>query len=336
VGIAIIVLWRQEVFPTNFVGEAQSPFTIIIAPTSGRLLLEDGVDLFQSVSSNQVLARVQVKSEDGIALSLAQLKTELEIMRVRLLHDQQRNDLNYLQTQQDLLMQRLELAGARLRLRQAQAEYERMKSLLEQGIVSEGIGVDGQGGYEVALLNRDLARAEIADRERLVAQLEDGLRKLEPGEGDVFQQQLHSAIDEAIEAQEKNLAAAEAPVVLRAPIDGMIMLKNRQNRDYVTEGEVLFEIRGERPEWILGFIRQPIAFRPRPGDMIRVMSRSRPRRIAEAEVLRVGTHLQRFAQPLRVRGFDASQERGLPVFIAYPEELELSAGELVDLLPVRR
>jgi hypothetical protein len=37
-----------------------------------------------------------------------------------------------------------------------------------------------------------------------------------------------------------------------------------------------------------------------------------------------------------VRGFDASQERGLPVLIAYPEELELSAGELVDLLPVKR
>jgi hypothetical protein len=116
----------------------------------------------------------------------------------------------------------------------------------------------------------------------------------------------------------------------------MIMLKTRQNRDYVAEGEVLFEIRGERPEWILGFIRQPIAIRPQPGDMIRVMSRSRPRRIAEAEVLRVGAHLQAFAQPLRVRGFDASQERGLPVLIAYPEELELSAGELVDLLPVKR
>ena len=27
VGIAIVVLWRQEVFPTNFVGEAQSPST---------------------------------------------------------------------------------------------------------------------------------------------------------------------------------------------------------------------------------------------------------------------------------------------------------------------
>jgi len=334
VGIAIVVLWRQEVFPMNFVGEAQSPFTTIVAPTSGRLLLENGVDLFQSVSNNQVLARVQLKSEESLALDLAALRTDLEIMRVRLLHDQQRNDLNYLQTRQDLLMQRLELAGARIRLRQAEREYERMKSLAEQGVVPEGLGPGGQDGYDAALRDRDLLVAEVADREEMVAQLEEGLAQLKPGEGAESLQQIHSAIEEAIQAQEESLASAEAPVVLRAPIDGMIMLKSRQSQDYIAEGEVLFEIRGERPEWILGFIRQPIALRPQPGDMIRVMSRNRPRRIAEAEVLRVGAHLQPFAQPLRVRGFDASQERGLPVLIAYPEELELSAGELVDLLPI--
>jgi multidrug resistance efflux pump len=201
VGIAIVVLWRQEVFPLNFVGEAQSPFTTIAAPVSGRLMLENGVDLFQSVSSNQVVARVELKSEEGLARGLAAIRTDLEIMRIRLLHDQQRNDLSYLRTRQDLLTQRLELTGARIRLRQAEREYERMKSLVEQGIVPEGIGPDGRDGYEAVLRDRDLASAEVADRERLVAQLEDGLAQLKPGEGAESLQQIHSAIEEAIRAQ---------------------------------------------------------------------------------------------------------------------------------------
>jgi hypothetical protein len=116
----------------------------------------------------------------------------------------------------------------------------------------------------------------------------------------------------------------------------MLTVRNHLGGDFVREGEELFEVRGEQPEWILGYIRQPIAYRPERGDKVRVMSRSRPRRIAEAEVLQVGSNLQPFAQPLRVRGFDASQERGLPVLIAYPKELELSAGELVDLVPVQK
>lgn len=331
VGVAVVVLWRQEVFPMNFVGEAQSPVTTIIAPRSGLLVLEQGVDLFRSVTNSQVLAQVQVRSDQRLALDLASMRNDLEIMRVRMLQDQQRNDLNYLQTRQELLMQRLDLAGARIRLQQAEKQYERMKNLWEQGVVAEGMGEDG---YEVALRDRDVLVREVADREGMVAQLEEGLAQLKPGEGQESLQQIHATVEAAIRIQEESLAAAEESATLRASIDGMIMLQSRQNGEYVTEGEVLFEIRGRQPEWILGFIRQPIAFRPQTNDVIRVMSRSRPRRFADAKVLRVGSHLQPFAQPLRVRGFDASQERGLPVIIAYPSELGLNAGELVDLVPV--
>jgi hypothetical protein len=332
-GIAIAVLGRQEIFPTNFIGEAQSPSNTLIAPADGRLVLEEGVGLFQSVSNNQVLARVEIKSDQNLALELSSLRTDLEVMRVRMLQDQQRNDLDYLQARHELLMARLDLAGARIRLRQAESEYARMQRLADDGIVAEGMG--DQDGLEVALRDRDLLVQEVADREGVVATLQEGLTRLSGGEGSGALQQVHATIETAIRTQEESLAAAESPEVLRATIDGMIMLQNRRSGEYVTAGEVLFEIRGQRPEWILGFIRQPITFRPQTNDLIRVMSRSRPRRIAEARVLRVGSHLQAFAQPLRVRGFDASQERGLPVLIAYPEELDLHAGELVDLVPLR-
>ena len=104
----------------------------------------------------------------------------------------------------------------------------------------------------------------------------------------------------------------------------------------VASGEILVDLRGTRPESILGFVRQPLTYLPQSNDVVRVMTRGRPRRTAESRVLRVGAHLESFTQPLRVRGFDAAFERGLPVLLEYPESLGLQPGELVDLTPITR
>lgn len=90
-------------------------------------------------------------------------------------------------------------------------------------------------------------------------------------------------------------------------------------------------ISGETPENILGFVRQPISVKPKVGDVVVIRSRGNTRQAAEATVVAVGARLELFTQPLRVRGFDSSQERGLPVLIALPEELALYPGELVDI-----
>ncbi len=59
--------------------------------------------------------------------------------------------------------------------------------------------------------------------------------------------------------------------------------------------------------------------------------RGTKREAAEAKIIMVGGRLELFAQALRVRGFDSSQERGLPVLINIPQNLKLYPGELVDL-----
>jgi multidrug resistance efflux pump len=332
--LAVSLLWKQEVFPTNFVGEAQSPAAILVSPVDGYVVLNGELDLFSRVASNQVVGQVQVRSDAGVMREVAVLRADLEVMRMRLMQDQQRNDLNFLQSQALLQEHRLDLASARVNLRQAESELKRMEVLLEQGIVSAGTGDGARSGYDIALRNRDVLVQQIEDRERLVATLETGLAVLEPLAGTNALHEIHATISHAARIEEEALAKSTEPSLIHSPIDGMLTVRNHLSGDFVREGEELFEVRGESPEWILGYIRQPIAFRPEPGDKVRVMSRSRPRRIAEAKVLQVGSNLQPFAQPLRVRGFDASQERGLPVLIAYPTELELSAGELVDLVPI--
>lgn len=330
----VFLFWERDLLPSNFVGEVQSPSSTISSPEAGRLT-EVNVGIFESVTNGQVLARLSIRSEDSLRAELVALKAEQAIMHARMLQDQERNDLNALQLRNDLLTHRLELAGAHIRLRQAESEFERARVLFDKQLLSAGAGPDADG-YEVALRDRDLLRAEVADRERQVAELELGLTTLRPADLAGQQQVIRETIDKAVASQELALREVEGPIVLRAPVDGMVMRVYRRKDENVGQAEVLFEIRGEQPGWILGFVRQPITTPPAVGDDIEVRSRGRPTQTGLAKVLKVGGHLEAFAQPLRVRGFDASMERGLPIMLSYPEQMTLHPGELVDLLPQAR
>jgi hypothetical protein len=332
--LAVLWLWQREVFPVELLGEVQAPTNLVASPLNGRLA-DVSVTLFERVTAGQELGQVRAASDESVRVALAAQQRDLEIMRIRLLQDQQRNELNTLQTRHDLMQRRLELAGARIRLRQAESEFERVRLLFDQLLTPAGMGTD-QDGFEVARRDRDLLRSEVAETERLVVELETGLARLEAPQGAEGWTAIGEAIESAVRAQEQLLQETERPVVLRAAVSGMVMRIHRQEQEHVVEGEPLFEIRGTKPEWILGHVRHPLGYQPRTGDVVRVVSRSRPRREAAATVQRVGGHLEFFTQALGAGEFSALQQRGLPVLLDYPESLGLYPGELVDLIPRRR
>lgn len=331
---AAVFTWKFNWAPTLFVGEVESPASIVLAPEAGRLL-EVQTQAFSYVTNGQVLARIARLSDDNLRASLAQIRADLGVMRARMLQDQERNDLNVIQLRTDFLLRRTELATARIQLRQAESEFERVERLHEAKLVPAGINAAGDtDGLDVALRDRDTLRSEVREREQIVEELGRALETLRPaGSTTNSVAGVQDAIEAAIAAQEEAVREASQPIVIRAAIDGMVMKGNRFAGETVTAGEILFEITGTRPQWILGFIRQPISEEPAIGSTIEVRSRGRPRQTGTATVTQVGAHLLTFSQPLRVRGFDPSLERGLPVLLTYPENLNLHPGELVDLVP---
>lgn len=116
-------------------------------------------------------------------------------------------------------------------------------------------------------------------------------------------------------------------------MDGVVSAVYRRPGENVRAGEAILAISSERPERIIGFIRQPLSFEPRVGDPVEVRTRGQQRQVGMGEVLKIGARLELFTQPLRVRGFDSSQERGLPVLVSLPPGLRVHPGELVDLFP---
>ncbi len=333
VGGAILLLWDQSWTSGTFVGEVQS-VEAVVSSTQAGTLVDLHVDDFESVTRNQVLAKVLVKSPETATAEIAAMKSDLEVMRVRMGQDQQRNDLNYQGTRVDLQLRKLELASARIRFQQAESELERLTRLYQDKILPKGITqLRNEFGYEVALRDRDLFREEVEQKTRLVTDLEQTLERFQTTNGPGRNSAVNAAIDAAIGAQEKLLEETVGSVSLRAPIDGVVKKVLRHPGENIAAGEPLIELGNGQPERIVGFLRQPITARPQVGDLVEVRKRGSKLQVGLAKVVRVGAQLQLFTQPLRVRGFAASMERGLPVLLTVPEGMDLYPGEAVDLVP---
>jgi multidrug resistance efflux pump len=331
--IAVIILWKTTWIPAAFVGEVQSTEIIVKSPQAGAVV-ELAVEDFQRVTTNQVLARVLPKSPDVATAQIAAMKTDLEVMRVRMTQDQNRNDLGYEQARVDLQVRRLELASAQIRLQQAESELQRMSRLFEDKLVPQGVTeARNQFGYDVALRDRDVLRKEVEDKTQIVAELEKTLGQLRVSDVPGRNPAVAKAIDAAIAAQEKLLEETLGAVTLRAPLNGMVKKVVRHAGENVIAGDPILELGSDAPERIIGFLRQPISYHPKDGDVIEVRTRGTPSQKGTARVIRVGSQLQLFTQPLRVRGLGAAMERGLPVLLTVPTNLTVLPGESVDLIP---
>jgi multidrug resistance efflux pump len=320
--IVAVFLWNTHWMPTSFSGEVQAP-TAEVAGSQDGMLAELAVERFDLVTRGQVLGRITI-SPEATAANLAAIGADLRVMRARMAQDQQRNQQGYQRLRLDLMDQQVDLSVARSNLRFAQSELQRMEVLREKRIQS-------QAEYELAQLQRDALVEEVKERGDLVDQLKQSLSAMDPSVEGGADSMVLDSIEEAIQAAQQSFQQS-SETILRAPIDGVVTRVYRHNGESIRAGEPLISISGQECEGIVGYIRQPVSFTPQVGDTVVVRSRrGYERKAADARIVKVGGRLEYFAQTLRVRGFDSSQERGLPVLMTVPKELGLYPGEIVDL-----
>jgi len=329
--IAVVLIWNANLVPSTIVGEVQGVDANVISVTSGQLA-EVNVAQFDRVARGQALGKVRVTSPETLAAMLATASADLQVLRVRMIQDQGRSDHEYLQLRVNLLDQKILLETTKIRLEQAEKEFGRMSNLFTADVIQPGLRENGDVGYEVALRDRDALRIELDEKTKLVAETEQMLVPLRPTAVPSRNPAVNDAIDAAIAAKEEELRQTEGVQVLKSPIDGIVTSVLRRAGENIVSGEVLLTVSSDRPQRIIGYVRQPLAFVPKEGDRVEVRTRNAHLQRASAAVLKVGPRLELFSQPLRIRGFDSSQERGLPILINLPEGLNVHSGEIVDLI----
>jgi len=340
VAVTISYLWNRNLGSSAFVGEVEGIQENVASPKPGQLA-DLNLDKFQSVSAGEIVARVTTTDPKIIEASLAVIRAEVELLKTGMdpVLNQHRDAVNYQQLRLGWLAQRVDLAGARVRLQFAESELQRVARLFEEKIVPQGIpqgpNQNGVTGYDVALRDRDALSTEVDERAKVVADIEQKLQQLKvPGHWE-NPQAGSPAISAAIAVQDEKLRLTEAqlnPITLKAPMNGVVTRVYHRSGETVIAGDPIITLSAPQAQRIVGYLRQPLPFEPRVGDTVKIYTRRPHRQVASASIVQVGVQMELVTAPMRLRGYDPALERGLPILLSLPAGLQVHPGELVDLM----
>ncbi len=334
---AIAWMWTRYVHPANIVGEVESVHANVVSLLPGTLT-ELAVDRFQRVTNGQEVAVLSVIEPEALKAELAAVDADLKVLKARMDLDKTRNLDAYSRLRENLLTENIALDMARIRLRQADGEFERVRELYTNSLAPKGLGLSPRGfgsyydfGYDVAVRDRDTLQAEVDLRTRLVAQLHQDLEHL----GKVGAVQVLSAdplIEEAISAQQQRLLQLHKLVVLKAPIDGFVSLIHHRPGEKVPAGTPILVISPSKSDRIIGWVRQPVRVRPAVGDVVQVRLNRTGQPVTDAVVTEVGGQMEPISlTALPINTPPNHVEVGLQFMVKAPAGADLIPGEAVEM-----
>jgi multidrug resistance efflux pump len=323
----VAVLWKDRLGTVNMVGQAE---TVLANVSSHKAGIVSGlrVGRFQRVKAGETLASVIVADPQLVESSLAVVRSELDLLRAELSGPdvvQQRYAVDYAQLRIDWMRQRAELAAAKANLQFAESELRRTEELFKDKIASQSQLDENRATHGALAKQVDELGRLVTEGERAFASLQQASPAADAGS---------EKVRASIAAQEARLRMAEAelsPIILKSPIDGTVTSVNFRSGESITAGRPVVIIAADSSTRITGYLRQPIGFDPKPGDVVQVRFRNGRREAMKSQILDVGSQLEplplSLQSPLKLAGADLA----LPVNIAIPAGVSLRPGELVDI-----
>jgi len=333
--IVVALMWRNFVQPSGVIGEVEAVKANVISLSDGQIV-ELTVDRFSEVVKDQPIGVLVGTDPAVLEASLTAIAADLKLMQSRMDLDRTRNLDSYSRLRMGLLEEQVALDIARVRLKQAEADFQRMSKLYDQKIIGAGVPLTAANltgrddfGLEVSQRDRDALQFEVEDRTKLVAQLEQDLKRMDTLGVDHFEPR-DPVVEEAIRAQQEKLRLTDKPTILKAPIDGVVSLVYKRAGEKVIKGEPILTISVPTSDRIVGYLRQPLGTLPTTNDSVVVRTRSYKRQIGVGQILRVGAQME-LINPVLISTDNTRTELGLPVLISLPAGLRLVPGESVDL-----
>ena len=320
----VVVLWRQAGTGGHLSGVAEGVRSTISSPGLG-LLQQVSVQPYQMVQMGDPIA-VVLPRDPQVALDL--FDSQLAISRLRLQPTvAEQNAMNFEQIRTDLLRMKSELAMAKVNLVRLEADVRRNTPLYKEKLVSEDI-------YELSVKTRDMFQEEVDTKTRAVAEIERRMEELQmlgvpdrPSSNDLAQVMITQ-----LEAMRDAAATNWGPIILRAPISGMVNSIYRQQGENVAEAEPLVAINAHWADRIVGYLRQPYPVNPEVGMSVQVITRERKAKRFWSHISQVGAQVEIITNSLAFIRQGALVDAGLPVVVEIPKGLQLRPGEAVDIL----
>lgn len=327
---AIFLVWRDYVSPPALIGQVEPVSAEVTSRNSG-VLTNLFVERFAEVQAGEVVAAVRVTDNRRYDSRLDVLRSQIALAQLELgtLADRQRLAIDYESLRSDYMRQQTDLQVARAQLPHAEFDVDLATRLLREKVVSEF-------EYHNFLSAYDSLKAKAEQLSNNVVSLERSLeeaRGLTQGPGLTNgASTLLQRLGELQEEQRSLEALSATPLLLEAPISGVVTEVLRQPGENVLAGDPILVISSRQSERIIGYLRAPISVQPKIGMGVHIRARTIARVEAEARLSGVGASFQVITNVALLRGQNPA-ELGLPLAITIPTELRrlLVPGELIDI-----
>ncbi|MHC4069682.1 MAG: HlyD family secretion protein [Planctomycetota bacterium] len=364
-----IVLFQRRAQRFEVLGIAQGQVRQVAATCSGRLI-NVPVQLFQKVKEGDVVAIIDtVLDDENIEAQLATASAEIQHLQAQLTETESRLEVEATNLQTDRIASErrfyVDVEDARLRVLELKTQLETDRILLEQleldMKVASARSVRDQNDtayYEVqkAKLEQAALAKKVQENQRLLEQTEAGLNQAQQRRDEFAQRQPQylstdntlEVLRRAIKVQELRvgeLLARREPLVLKAPIDGVVsqILRRpvrrtgegvvrqmiRRSGEAVTSGEPILTISGKEPSEIISYVSDEQLAWVRAGMTVQLVKETEPLQIAASKVTYLGPIME--VMPQRLWLVPNIPQWGRPMLIEIPPGMKLLPGEMVGI-----
>ena len=324
----LFITWTSLVVPVSMVGQVETN-TVSVITTQAGLLTDLAVNRFDEVTNGQILGFVTPYDSEQIDAQLAAIASGINVLKARMDLNELGNFYSAANMSLGLDAQRTLLNVAKVGLQQADFQVK-----TDEELMKKPPSVVTPLTYKADVAKRDALKSEVEDRTQLVERWVKDVETLAPLRTNVVSL-MDTSIKEDILKQQEQLRQMQKPLAIRAAASGRISAVGHHAGERVPAGAAIVTITSTKADRILAYVRQPINYHPKLGDVVTVRTRTTRRRTSEAQVVRVGAQLEPIGVLLLPMG-KLPGEVGLPIALTLPPELNLFPGEVVDLKVSRK
>src|SRR5256885_5255255 len=124
-------LWIEHVAAPSVLGEVEAITANVISTQPGTVQ-EMSVQRFDRITAGDPVVKVLIMDPNIARADLAVILADLKVLQVRMSQAQAGNEFNFLQLRLALMTAQVELAIAKVRLQQAESEFDRVNQLYKE------------------------------------------------------------------------------------------------------------------------------------------------------------------------------------------------------------
>ena len=370
-GVGMLFYHRSQRF--EILGMAQGQIRQVAATCTGRLK-NVPLELFQEVRKGDVVAVLDtVPDDENLEVEMVTISAQVQQLQAELVARQAELAADAVDQQSDMIEAKrrfeVDVENARLRVLELKTtiETDRMLHLqlgdldLNNRISAMQNIPDPNAQFDIHRLQRTAAEEnalakKIEENKRLLAQAEKDLAQTIQRRDEFAQRQPQlPAVDSALDVIRKSIAVQERligqilarrePLVLRSPIDGMVIQVLGRPRDValrrpgelvllregevVLAGETILTIAETKPREVIAYANRQQLSRVKEGMAIQLVKSTEPAQIANSRVASIGATLERMPECLWE--LPNIPQWGHPVLIPIPTGLKVIPGEMVGI-----